>query len=213
VANRRPGRRGARQSPRVRFLICCEGRITETEYFTFVRSTVRGTVLEISVAGDLGDPLNVVTFAANRREEALDAARAERDSFIAYEQVWAVVDVDDHARLPAALAEARRQNINVAISNPCFELWPILHFASQTAHVNSDRIASILTPHIPGYDKHLDCSALLGRYQDAKRRALGLDDEHVRAGRVVGANPSTGVWRVNDALLQAASTTAEAVGL
>ena len=50
-----------------------------------------------------------------------------------YDERWLLLDVDHRgagphvAELTQTLSEARRQQVNVAICNPCFELWLLLH--------------------------------------------------------------------------------------
>ncbi|MGH3940412.1 MAG: RloB family protein, partial [Pseudonocardiaceae bacterium] len=54
---------------------------------------------------------------------------------------WCVFDVEwpkNHPNLKQAIQLARDHNIRLAISNPCFELWLILHFEDQTAFLNTD---------------------------------------------------------------------------
>jgi len=46
-----------------------------------------------------------------------------------------VFDVGEHPKLPEALDLARRHEIAVAISNPCIELWFLLHFERQMAFI------------------------------------------------------------------------------
>lgn len=43
------------------------------------------------------------------------------------DEVWAVVDQDQHSTLKDALALARREGVKVALSKPCFEVWLLLH--------------------------------------------------------------------------------------
>ncbi|WP_428981560.1 RloB family protein [Nonomuraea composti] len=82
-------------------------------------------------------------------------ARAQRDANIAYDEVWCVVDVDQHKTLDQALVEARRGQVNLAISLPCFELWILYHFEDHTAACDQERIRQRLRKHIKDYDKHL----------------------------------------------------------
>ncbi|WP_084734299.1 RloB family protein [Rhodococcus sp. RD6.2] len=56
-------------------------------------------------------------------------------------EVWIVVDRDDHAYLEDALRTALREGIRVAFSNPCFEVWPILHLSDHRAAITSPQHA------------------------------------------------------------------------
>ena len=58
--------------------------------------------------------------------------RADRD----FDEIWCVFDTDAHENLPHAIEEARQSGIAVAVSNPCFELWLVLHVREQTAYID-----------------------------------------------------------------------------
>jgi hypothetical protein len=64
----------------------------------------------------------------SRRDEAANKARRERNDLLAFEAVWCVCDVDQHATLAAAREMAAKEAVGMAVSNPCFELWCLLHF-------------------------------------------------------------------------------------
>jgi hypothetical protein len=108
-----------------------------------------------------------------------------------------VFDVDDHARLPAARELAQRKEIGLAVSNPSFELWLILHFREQGAHLTSRRAAELLGKHIRDYHKHVRYEDLSMGYADAVERASSLERRHLEAG-TEGGNPSTGVHRLTE---------------
>jgi hypothetical protein len=99
---------------------------------------------------------------------------------------------------------ADRLSIRIAVSNPCFELWPLLHLADQRAHISGATLRNALQTRMPGYDKSLSCEQLRGRYSTARSRAQALREQHVRHGRSPTSNPSTDVGVLVDALLTAA---------
>ena len=45
-------------------------------------------------------------------------------------------DIDLHPNVPTAIHNARQSGIEVAVSNPCIELWLVLHVEDQTAYIN-----------------------------------------------------------------------------
>ena len=49
-------------------------------------------------------------------------------------RIWCVFDFDEHPNLSQAITEAAQSGIDVAVSNPCFELWLVLHLQDQTAY-------------------------------------------------------------------------------
>jgi hypothetical protein len=149
------------------------------------------------------DPLSLVRFAAEERGKAEAAARRSGDDGERFDEVWCVVDVDDHTHLPAARELARREGISLAVSNPCFELWALLHFEDQRAHLHRDTLKQRLRRHLPSYTKHLDCDRLWHTCQDALRRAQDLD-RLAEADDQPGRNPTTGVWPLVDQLIHEA---------
>lgn len=195
-------RRGARFTPRTRFLLLCEGKVTEPEYFAYVRQELRDRLIQIQVAPDTGDPLDLVNAALNHRKAADERSRQARDDNLRFDQVWCIMDVDSHSRLTAACKLAATEGIHLAISNPCFELWALLHFSPQEADITGSAVQARLGAHLPGYKKSLDCGKLQGKYNVARDRAIKLDDKHERNGVAPGSNPSTAVWRLMDELLK-----------
>lgn len=113
----RPGRRAVDTRPlRLRFLIACEGRKTEPNYFK--RFRVNATVIALEVIGLGENTLSLV-------EETCEWMRQDD-----YDQVWCVFDRDSFTaeRFNAALHLASQNGIRVAYSNEAFELWYLLHF-------------------------------------------------------------------------------------
>ena len=99
----------------------------------------------------------------------------------------------DEFDLSEALVAARKNDVNLAISNPCFEYWLLLHFEPCVAPLTSYAdVRHRLTRHVPGYDK---CRLRFGDFapgvddavQRARSRCEAVGSEHAR-------NPSTGVW-------------------
>jgi hypothetical protein len=118
-----------------------------------------------------------------------------------------VTDVDTHERLPKARALAARNDISMAISDPCFELWLLLHFADRSAFLSSAEAQKALTTHMKDYKKNPACDQLIGRYEAARERALKLC---AADGCDQDANPSTHMWTLIDALISSAGSAAPA---
>jgi len=107
-------------------------------------------------------------------------------------------DFDEHPHVPEAIALAQRNEINVATSNPCAELWLILHHEQQTAYIEP-HAAQRRARELLGCGKHLTSDALAALdplYADAVRRAKQLDRKHAGDGSPPRSNPSTDVWRL-----------------
>lgn len=121
-------------------------------------------------------------------ERAVAAKKSKRE----YDQIWVVFDVDEHPKLAEAHQQARSNHLNVAQSNPCFELWALLHFQDQTAELTRHHAQRLCRQHMPGYEKLLPYAQLSGRVEAACARAEQLREQHTRNGTARG-NPSTDV--------------------
>jgi hypothetical protein len=197
-------RRGPTREPKRRILIVCEGEETERGYFKDFQHEVRNPRVHVEVSSETGEPLQVVRSAMRLKKKAEDEARGQRDENLRWDEVWGVVDVDEHASLGEARQLALKNDIDLAISNPCFELWALLHFQEQRAHIERDKAHSALRRHLPGYDKGLDFPKLHPGYGGAVRRAQELDAEAQQQG-ALGRNPTTGVYRLTESIRKGGS--------
>jgi len=202
-AARSLSRRGPSREPRSRFLLICEGKVTEPEYFRYVRESLRDHSLTIEISKTHGNPLQLVQEALEQTRSASRDARKGRDDNLRYDQVWCVLDVDTHPQLSAAEVLAEKHSIRLAVSNPCFELWPLLHIVDRRGHMTSQQMQAERCRHMPGYEKRLECEKLRGHYNSARERAVSIHKQHERDGKPHGSNPSTTVWQLVDELLGA----------
>jgi RloB-like protein len=87
---------------------------------------------------------------------------------------------------------AAAQDIRVALSNPCFEYWLLLHFRDHRTYAASyKQIEPVLRKHIPGHDKaRLDFRRYAAHVPEAVDRAARRLSG---CGGDLGANPSTTV--------------------
>ena len=181
-------RRKPSREPRIRLLVVCGGRRTEPAYLYGLRHDNRNPAVIVKVATCPQDPYRVIEYAKKLRTQGGED----------FDQVWCVLDVDqfDYTR---ALATAKRDNINLAISNPCFETWLLLHHVDLTASVRDAGAAvELLRQVIPGYDKAaLDFSDFAGSVTLAVKRAKRLSSDE----SPLGGNPSSGMWRLAEIII------------
>lgn len=179
----------ARRSPRRRtrplILVVCASRRTEADYLRGLRDHSGNPAVDI-----------VLTRHGRSPEQAVTCARkfVERDPRT-FDEVWCVVDADQFD-IPKATRSAARTDVELAVSNPCFELWLLLHHIDCTAYcADYDAVAERLQKHVPGYDKaRLNFAHYRDQVPDATRRAKRLDPtgaDHTR-------NPSTSMWRLTE---------------
>lgn len=109
-----------------------------------------------------------------------ESREARRGRGRASDEYWCVFDVDQHPNVGAVIEKALANGIGVALSNPCIELWFILHFQDQTAHIERSN-AQAVSKELLMCDKILDNAALedlTERFPEAKVRAMALDAKH-----------------------------------
>jgi hypothetical protein len=211
---RKQGRRPSFREPKRLWLIVCEG-LTEKHYLTGFHQRYRTAevTLQLEINGQSGDPSNVVKVASELRDNSVREAKSQRDENLAFDAVWCIVDVNDHTQLANAIETARDRNIELVISDPCFELWLLLHLTdppgAQTRHRIQERLLKIIRETSPNMTaeclKRLTINQLSSSqpfeklYQKAVMRAKQLM-KLARGERRRHMNPSTDVYRLTEAI-------------
>ena len=191
------GRQSPSRQPKLRILVVCEGRLTERSYLKAFQHAVRNPRVHLQVAAETGVPLTVVEIAIRLRNEAEQEAKRQRDENLRWDSVWGVFDIDEHPHVDQARQLARANSISLAVSNPCFELWALLHFQDQRGHIERHVARSALQQYLPGYDKSLDFAQMHPSYANAVRRAGDLEREAERHSNV-GRSPTTDVHHLTE---------------
>ena len=145
--NRRPFTQRKRSE---RILIVVEGSECEPRYFRALRLQWRLSSIHVVPCAKGTDPRSIVRYA----KDELAKAHMEKAPF---KDVWVVFDHERHGDNPLllqAMDMARGNSIKVALSNPSFEYWLILHFIHTTAlMLNASAAIAILKQFIPNYEK------------------------------------------------------------
>ncbi|WP_113718530.1 RloB family protein [Arthrobacter dokdonensis] len=173
---------------RITFRIYSEGESTEPEYIDALKRLpefAETIAVDIAIEEVGATPMHLV--------ESACAAKHRVDLDIDF--YWCVFDVEHpkpHPYLDRATNMARDNDVSLAISNPCFELWLILHYRDQTAHLSTDE-AIRLRKGLDGSDgKHLDGATYMAARRDAIRRAQSLRKKHLGDGtKFPHDNPSS----------------------
>lgn len=194
-------RRGPRVEPNARILIISEGSVSEPEYFHGLRRLAETSLVDIEIQGNGETPKTIVERAVLvKRQNARDARRAG-DTSILYDEIWCVFDIDGHPLVPDALQQARANGLKVAVSNPCFELWLVLHFQDQRAFIDRHAIQRVYARIMSERTKHVDFPTLHSNYPIARDRANWLARYHIELEQA-GENPSTGVVALTERILE-----------
>lgn len=201
MARRRPQppqlrRKIGRRPPKIRITIVCEGRLTEPSYFSdLARHCGALVAIDLVLERGAGVPLSVVDKAI----ELLAPKGGAGDSFEERDQVWAVFDRDVHPRFMEAVNKAEAAGISVAYSNPCFELWLVLHYRDNDGPATRHGIQKVLRSLMTGYDPKNAKVAVFSQIshcvREAEARAENLERRR-HAERDPKGNPSTTVFKL-----------------
>ncbi|WP_233225499.1 RloB family protein [Amycolatopsis sp. CA-126428] len=178
-------RRPAFREQRLSLLVVCGARATEPAYLEGLKRARRNPAVKVKVKVKAADPEAVVRYAAQLSDRTSGA----------HDEVWCVVDVDEFD-LERAVVLARSLRVNLAVSNPCFEYWLLLHFEACAAPVKCYRdVERRLLRYVPGYSK----SALRFAHDEPGVDAAVQRSRHPDAGHA--RNPSTQVGLLVEKML------------
>lgn len=201
-------RKWPRREPKRRFILYCEGRNTEPAYFRAIQRTCSSALISVEPHGGVGVPMTIAKAAvAYVESEGLGPrSRRRKHSFEKQDQVWAVFDRDEHPEFQQAVLMCEHSGVRVARSNPCFELWLILHDQDYNRPNRRQRIQADLKALRSEYDpkraKTPDCDELVRRVRNAERRAAAQLRDRELDGIPYG-NPSTTVGTLTRAIREA----------
>lgn len=189
-------RRPATRQPAVRVVVATEGELTEPEYLRLFRRFHENSSVRLVVIPVGKDPRAVVERAIEEKNKVDVGPLAARDSF------WAMFDRDIHTRYEEARDLARGNGIEVALSNPCFELWGVLHYQDQNAplerHACQRMLRRLCPTNAAGATKVFDDKDAIERqYLVAVERASRSVERREEEGKSLG-NPSTTVHRLTE---------------
>jgi hypothetical protein len=139
-----------------------------------------------------------MTIVKTAIDELRSRSRRKRNSFEENDQVWASFDEDIHPNVSEAINLARQHGVHVAYSNPCFEVWPIVHLIEQPFNrpMHRHEAQRMLSGLMPNYDpngsKTIDYELIKSRFDHAFRQAENMQRCRNEEGAPLG-NPYTGV--------------------
>jgi len=183
------------------FAIFPEGAKTEKEYFMATRPKSNKVKVRCFCTGHKSSPRNIL----RRVERAL--RKLKPDSAI---EIWIVIDRDswDPADLDLLVSWARKNpsRLFLALSNPNFEYWLLLHF-EDAGRLNAKECVRRVRKYFPGSGKGVDARRLTPeRVSQAIERAERRDNPPCEGWpRDLG---TTTVYRLAARIREAANETA-----
>ena len=164
---------------RPNYFVFCEGE-TEVEYTEMLRGWYRLPIHIIAKKTSLN-----VTPALVERCKALYVQTKADKTYLMYD-----LDVEGVLERLQKVPEA-----TLLCSNPCFELWLLLHYVGQRGALASDACVARLKKHVPQYRK-----GVLGAETQAwLMKHVGEASERARQLEAYG-NPSATVYRLTEEL-------------
>jgi RloB-like protein len=108
-------------------VIACEGAVTEPKYFNGLKERLHSPRMHVEVV-TRQDPTQSSPDAVLHDLDAFAAAWFLRNG----DALWLVIDRDPQSWKPGMIADVaqrcHQKGYFLALSNPCFELWLLLHF-------------------------------------------------------------------------------------
>lgn len=189
-------RTGGFRNAAKRYILSYEGTVTERKYFEDLRKSEyfddSGLIETISLKRESteSNPSAVKKLLKQAKESG---------SFKATDEFWLIIDRDDwekthHINLDQLVADCQKEkNFFLAMSNPCFELWLLLHLIDLAELDNDEKENLYENPRISskkhyidslidramntgrGYNKKPDPRIFLPHIQNAIERAKALN--------------------------------------
>jgi hypothetical protein len=97
----------------------------------------------------------------------------------------------------------RDNQLELAVSNPCIELWLLLHFRENPGAQHRAHVQKMLKKVLP--DKHFDFELVTDLVDHATERARRLDQEAESMGEAF-RNPTTGFYRLTESIARVEPT-------
>ncbi|CFX12670.1 RloB-like protein [Syntrophomonas zehnderi OL-4] len=197
MAGKRDKQRKIREQRKILLIIIERGNQTERIYFNkFIR---RNSIVQIEIPNcKITEAVKLIEYArAKAKEYAIDIGEGDK--------VWCVFDVDAKGdpELEKTKQLADKNGIKMALSNPSFELWFLLHtdYNSTRPFSDNDHLLRELKVRFPAYKKTNDYmfNSILLNQQQAIDKAKELIKYHTECGRRLcskESNPCTHVFEL-----------------
>ena len=184
-------------------LIATEGKNkTERNYFREFNRSIKGCAIVFS-DGNNTDPVNIVHDALNSADKR-DIEPQNGDS------IYAVFDTDfkKGSQISEARKLAERNGVEIILSNPCFEVWLLLHLRYSTrGYQSNNEVIKELNDVWPEYRKNIATfKQLRDRCEDAIENTGKLKKFHNETKGtdiVERCNPSTDVDKLVTRIIEA----------
>ena len=178
-------------------VVFCEGEGSEPDYVNGLiqlPEVANNASLNVQLSTQHGVPYTLVDKAVNLKK--LDPE---------VDECWCLFDVEwpqNHPRLQEAVNRANAvEGVHVAVSNPCFEVWLLMHYRKVTAFLTTDQAEQQSRAEDGREGKHIVAGKYMGNRAQAAQRARELEVRHQQNGTVLPHdNPSSGMFKFLEAI-------------
>lgn len=174
------------------FIISAEGDQTEPQYFDMLNKMSKSTV---KCLNNLHGTSPIQILKVMKTDLKKRRLRKGDEAWIVVDRdIWESEDLD-------ALVEWAKENGNfyLALSNPKFEYWLLLHFEEGNRIKSPKNCEDRLKRHLPTYNKNIQVSKIKPKIQDAIARAKAKDTPSCETWP---KQPGTTVYRLVEKILQ-----------
>ena len=192
----------SRKSKKV-ILVAFEGKNkTENNYFSNYRLRDKDYIIKL-VPGNETDPINLVNKTIIKVKE-LGLNLEEND------RAYCIFDTDlderKNMQIIKAIKLAKKYHIIMITSNPCIELWFLLHFEYTTAWLSNNDVINKLKKYYPKYEKNINIfPEIKDKVSEAIKNAKKLESFQLDNNKIIGmvdANPSTEMYKIVEELIK-----------
>lgn len=151
---KRGRRTRGKRIPSRTILIVCEGE-SESIYLNALKKELELRTTSIKIEANAGNHSATVKRAIKLRDKRAKDATVS-DTLTPYDEIWCVFDVENPQNHQDDLTKAIQlagNQFQLAISNPCFEVWYLLHFSKGHYFRDGQHAKQALKKQIPNYNE------------------------------------------------------------
>ena len=157
----------------------------------------------VNAPGNYTDPIKIV-------QSAMYAAKKEELDYDDGDMAIAVFDVDfnKQEQIISARKLADKHDVKVVLSNPCFEVWLLLHFRESTkSYSNNESVLEDLRKFWKGYEKNISSYKFIEKQTTSAIANAKKVKKHFSSNNctddVLMCNSSTDVYQIVELLHKA----------
>lgn len=140
-------------------VLACEGSKTEPRYFQALRAIYQKSAIQVEILDRKSVGIAETNSAAKHVIEVLNRFK-KKYKLTKEDELWLLLDRDEGNFSEAQLSETARlctqKKYNLAISNPTFELWLLLHFENIAEIEQKEQAIILKNEKISSHKKHIE---------------------------------------------------------